>query len=166
MNGGTIHEKDCLQSRWYLCWRSVPRARWRQRISPWELAEPPVHTMRWAPRLPRCGWQTSRIWTSPPSPRTLPRTTSSLSTTGRWISPPSRTTPPTTPIRVNCMDDGEVYDGFYAIGSLYPEAVQLMVAADSDITDVSQLKGLNVSVGSAGSRHPDQRRAASRKPRD
>lgn len=47
--------------------------------------------------------------------------------------------------------DGEVYDGFYAIGSLYPEAVQLMVAADSDITDVSQLKGLNVSVGSAGS---------------
>ena len=45
----------------------------------------------------------------------------------------------------------EVFDGFYAIGSLYPEAVQLMVAADSDITDVSQLAGLNVGVGAAGS---------------
>lgn len=48
-------------------------------------------------------------------------------------------------------DSDEVFDGFYAIGSLYPEAVQLMVSADSDITDISQLAGLNVGVGAAGS---------------
>ena len=48
-------------------------------------------------------------------------------------------------------DSDEVFDGFYAIGSLYPEAVQLMVAADSDLTDLSQLAGLNVGVGAAGS---------------
>lgn len=48
-------------------------------------------------------------------------------------------------------DSDEVFDGFYAIGSLYPEAVQLMVSADSDITDIAQLAGKNVGVGAAGS---------------
>ena len=46
---------------------------------------------------------------------------------------------------------GEVYDGFYAICSMYPEAVQIVVAADSDIHSVSDLKGKNVSVGAIGS---------------
>ncbi len=46
---------------------------------------------------------------------------------------------------------GEVYDNFYAICSLYPEAVQIVVAADSDIQCVSDLKGKNVSVGAIGS---------------
>ena len=40
----------------------------------------------------------------------------------------------------------EVFDGFYAIGSLYPEAVQLMVAADSDITDVSPVSYTHLDV--------------------
>ncbi len=46
---------------------------------------------------------------------------------------------------------GEVVDGFYAIGSLYPEAVQVVCAADSDIRTVSDLKGKNVSIGGSGS---------------
>ena len=48
-------------------------------------------------------------------------------------------------------DSTEVFDGFYAIGSLYPEAVQLMVDANSDITEISQLAGANVGVGAPGS---------------
>lgn len=46
---------------------------------------------------------------------------------------------------------GEVYDGFYGICSMYPEAVQIVVAADSDIQSVSDLKGRNVSIGAIGS---------------
>lgn len=46
---------------------------------------------------------------------------------------------------------GEKLDNFYALAALYPEAVQIVVAADSDIRDVADLKGKNVSVGSAGS---------------
>lgn len=45
----------------------------------------------------------------------------------------------------------EVFNGFYAIGTLYPEAVQCVVAADSDILTVADLKGKNVSVGAPGS---------------
>lgn len=45
----------------------------------------------------------------------------------------------------------EVFDGFYAIGTLYPEAVQCVVAADSDILTIADLKGKNVSVGAQGS---------------
>ena len=45
----------------------------------------------------------------------------------------------------------EVFDGFYAIGTLYPEAVQCVVAADSDIVTIADLKGKNVSVGAQGS---------------
>ena len=45
----------------------------------------------------------------------------------------------------------EVFDGFYAIGTLYPEAVQCVVAAGSDIYTVADLKGKNVSVGAQGS---------------
>ncbi len=46
---------------------------------------------------------------------------------------------------------GEKFDGFYAIAALYPEAVQLGVAADSDIKNVKDLKGKRVSVGAPGS---------------
>lgn len=46
---------------------------------------------------------------------------------------------------------GEVFDGFYAIGTLYPEAVQCVVGADSDILNIADLKGKNVSVGAQGS---------------
>lgn len=46
---------------------------------------------------------------------------------------------------------GEVIDSFVAIGSLYPELVQVVVAADSDIKTISDLKGKNVSVGAVGS---------------
>lgn len=47
--------------------------------------------------------------------------------------------------------DGEVFDNFYAICAMYPEAVQIVVAADSDIQSVADLKGKNVSVGAIGS---------------
>ena len=47
--------------------------------------------------------------------------------------------------------NGEVIDSFVAIGSLYPELVQVVVAADSDIKTVEDLKGKKVSVGARGS---------------
>lgn len=46
---------------------------------------------------------------------------------------------------------GEVIDSFLTIGSLYPEAVQIVAGADTDITKVSDLKGKNVSIGAVGS---------------
>lgn len=46
---------------------------------------------------------------------------------------------------------GETFDGFYAIAALYPEAVQLGVAADSDIKNVKDLRDKRVSVGAPGS---------------
>lgn len=46
---------------------------------------------------------------------------------------------------------GEIYDNFYAMCTLYPEAVQLVVGADSDIYTVADLKGKNVAVGDVGS---------------
>ncbi len=46
---------------------------------------------------------------------------------------------------------GEVIDSFVAIGALYPEFVQVVVAADSDIQTIADLKGKNVSVGAVGS---------------
>jgi len=47
--------------------------------------------------------------------------------------------------------DGQVINSFTAIGALYPELVQIVVAADSGIKTVADLKGRNVSVGAAGS---------------
>ena len=46
---------------------------------------------------------------------------------------------------------GEVIDSFVAIGSLYPELVQVVVAADSDIKTIADLKGKNVSIGAVNS---------------
>ena len=46
-----------------------------------------------------------------------------------------------------------VADNFSAIGAIYPEVVQLVVAKDSGITCVKDLTGRNVSVGPAGSGH-------------
>lgn len=46
---------------------------------------------------------------------------------------------------------GEKIDSFRTIGSLYPEAVQIVAGADTDITKVSDLKGKNVSIGAVGS---------------
>jgi TRAP transporter TAXI family solute receptor len=47
--------------------------------------------------------------------------------------------------------NGEVIDSFVAIGSLYPELVQVVVAGDSDIKTIEDLKGKKVSVGAVGS---------------
>lgn len=47
--------------------------------------------------------------------------------------------------------EGEVFDKFHAIAALYPEAVQLVVAADSDIKGLEDLKGKRVSIGAPGS---------------
>lgn len=47
--------------------------------------------------------------------------------------------------------DGQVIDSFSAIGSLYPELVQIVVAAESDIKSVADLKGRSVSIGAVGS---------------
>lgn len=46
---------------------------------------------------------------------------------------------------------GEKFDNFYAIAALYPEAVQLGVAADSDLKNVKDLRDKRVSVGAPGS---------------
>lgn len=48
---------------------------------------------------------------------------------------------------------GTVADNFSAIGSIYPEVVQLVVAKDSGIESVKDLAGHNVSVGPVGSGH-------------
>lgn len=46
---------------------------------------------------------------------------------------------------------GQKIDTFAGIGSLYPEAVQIVVGADTEIRKVSDLKGKNVSIGAVGS---------------
>jgi len=46
---------------------------------------------------------------------------------------------------------GEVVDSFMAIGALYPEVVQIVVAADSGIKSIADLKGKKVGVGALGS---------------
>ncbi len=46
---------------------------------------------------------------------------------------------------------GEVINSFMGIGSLYPELVQIVVAADSEIKTVADLKGKNVSIGAINS---------------
>ena len=48
---------------------------------------------------------------------------------------------------------GTVADNFSAIGAIYPEVVQLVVAKDSGITSVKELAGHQVSVGPMGSGH-------------
>lgn len=48
---------------------------------------------------------------------------------------------------------GTVADNYSAIGSIYPEVVQLVVAKDSGIKSVRDLAGHNVSVGPVGSGH-------------
>lgn len=47
--------------------------------------------------------------------------------------------------------DGNVIDSFVAIGALYPELVQIVVAADSPIQTVADLAGKSVSIGAVGS---------------
>ncbi|MBR3098003.1 MAG: TAXI family TRAP transporter solute-binding subunit [Clostridia bacterium] len=47
--------------------------------------------------------------------------------------------------------DNRKMDSFSAIGAMYPELVQLVVAKDSGITKVEDLKGKNVGVGAIGS---------------
>ena len=47
--------------------------------------------------------------------------------------------------------EGEKFDNFYAVAALYPEAVQLVVAADSDIKNITDLKGKSISIGAQGS---------------
>lgn len=47
--------------------------------------------------------------------------------------------------------DNQVIDSFEAIGYLYPELVQIVVAADSDIHTVADLQGKQVSIGAVGS---------------
>ena len=45
--------------------------------------------------------------------------------------------------------DGDGIDSLRAIGTLYPEVVQIV--GKPDITEISQLKGKRVSVGAPGS---------------
>jgi TRAP transporter TAXI family solute receptor len=47
--------------------------------------------------------------------------------------------------------EGEKFDNFYAVAALYPEAVHLVVAADSSIKDIEDLKGKSISIGAQGS---------------
>ncbi len=49
------------------------------------------------------------------------------------------------------MFEGNAIDNIQAIGSLYPETVQLVTTKDSGITSVEDLKGKAVSVGAPGS---------------
>ncbi|MBQ7182585.1 MAG: TAXI family TRAP transporter solute-binding subunit [Clostridia bacterium] len=48
---------------------------------------------------------------------------------------------------------GQVADNYSAIGAIYPEVIQLVVAKDSGIKSVKDLAGHNVSVGPMGSGH-------------
>lgn len=49
--------------------------------------------------------------------------------------------------------DNTVADNFSAIAAVYPEVVQLVVAKDSGITCIEDLRGKNISVGPVGSGH-------------
>ena len=46
---------------------------------------------------------------------------------------------------------GKPIDDFSAIGSIYPEVIQIVVAKDSGIKSVADLKGKNVGIGAVGS---------------
>lgn len=48
-------------------------------------------------------------------------------------------------------EKNEKYTEYGAVGVLYPEVVQIVVRADSDIKSISDLKGKKVVVGAAGS---------------
>lgn len=47
--------------------------------------------------------------------------------------------------------EGEAVDNVLALGSLYPETVQIVTTADSGIESVEDLEGMTVSVGAPGS---------------
>lgn len=49
------------------------------------------------------------------------------------------------------MFEGEAVDNVLAIGSLYPETIQIVTTKDSGITSVEDLRGKAVSVGAPGS---------------
>ncbi|MCL5045683.1 MAG: TAXI family TRAP transporter solute-binding subunit [Actinobacteria bacterium] len=48
-------------------------------------------------------------------------------------------------------EKNEKITNFSALGSLYPEAIQIVVRADSNIKTIADLKGKKVAVGAAGS---------------
>ncbi|AVR00680.1 TAXI family TRAP transporter solute-binding subunit [Oceanobacillus sp. M65] len=61
-----------------------------------------------------------------------------------------------TDVAANAIDgvnsfDGNPVDNVSAIGSLYPETIQIVTAADSGIASVEDLAGKTVSVGAPGS---------------
>ncbi|GAB3048513.1 TAXI family TRAP transporter solute-binding subunit [Virgibacillus ainsalahensis] len=47
--------------------------------------------------------------------------------------------------------DGNPVDNVLALGSLYPETIQIVTSADADISSVEDLEGKTVSVGAPGS---------------
>ncbi|WP_141234214.1 TAXI family TRAP transporter solute-binding subunit, partial [Virgibacillus sp. 7505] len=47
--------------------------------------------------------------------------------------------------------EGEPVDNVLALGSLYPETIQIVTTADSGIESVEDLAGKSVSVGAPGS---------------
>lgn len=47
--------------------------------------------------------------------------------------------------------EGDAVDNVQAIGSLYPETVQIVTTADSGIESIEDLEGMSVSVGAPGS---------------
>lgn len=49
------------------------------------------------------------------------------------------------------MFEGNQYDGLRGMATLYPETVQIITLADSNINTVADLKGKRVAVGAAGS---------------
>lgn len=52
---------------------------------------------------------------------------------------------------INAFEDHGAVDNVLALGSLYPETVQIVTLADSGINSVEDLKGKRVSVGAPGS---------------
>ena len=47
--------------------------------------------------------------------------------------------------------NGEIVDTFSTVATLYPEIIQIVVAKDSKINSVADMKGKSISVGDAGS---------------
>ena len=97
--------------------------------------------MRSARTSPRCGWRTSTIWDVTVQPTDASKDNIVFIQDGELDLAMVQNDAMAYAYEGNEFYGNEIFDGFYAIGTLYPEAVQCVVAADSDIHTIADLAG-------------------------